>query len=131
MKRCKKTILVGSVIVLFVALIVFEILKAKIFISENVYSIVTRTVGGLACMILVVLFLSPKVLSLRTNFRTFATFLPCMAVAVNNFPFITFLSGRAYVDTSAKHVALYALVCLSVGFFEEMAFRGCIFTAIL
>ena len=23
---------------------------------------------------------------------------------------------------------MYALVCISVGFFEEMAFRGCVFT---
>jgi membrane protease YdiL (CAAX protease family) len=54
-----------------------------------------------------------------------------MAVAVNNFPFITFFSDRAYIDSSVSHVLLYALSCVCTALFEEMAFRGCVFTSIL
>lgn len=133
--RLKKRILVGLAAALFVALLVLELFKNRIFTSElygeNLYSAVTRLIGGFACMIFIYTFLSAKMLSFRTSQRALLTFLPCMAVAINNFPFITFFTGRAHVDASAPYVALYALVCLSVGFFEEMAFRGCIFTVIL
>lgn len=131
----KKRILLSCAAVWFAALLVIELFHTKIFTSEvygeTLYSITTRFLGGFACMVFIYLYSSKKMLSPKTSLRAFAIFLPCMAVAINNFPFITYFSGQAYIDAEPKRILLYAAVCLGVGLFEEMAFRGCIFTVIL
>lgn len=54
--------------------------------------------------------------------------LPCLLVAVNNFPFHAYFSGKAYlVHTEAGNWLFFALYCLFVGLFEECVFRGILF----
>ena len=58
--------------------------------------------------------------------------LPFFAIAVNNFPFLSVAMGEASLQGAKPlHVLGYALLCLSVGLFEEMAFRGCAFVIVL
>ena len=52
-------------------------------------------------------------------------------VVINNFPFIGVISGNAVLTREGKTVALFALYCLSIGLFEEIAFRGVLFLSIL
>lgn len=134
-KRLKGYALKVAAVLLCLGLLAAELFRKKIFVSEAYgdmqYTVTTRLLGGLACMLFIILLSTPKMLRPRTDLKKFLVFLPCMAVAVNNFPFITFFTGRAYIDAEPLKIILYAAVCLSVGFFEEMAFRGCIFTAVL
>ncbi len=52
-------------------------------------------------------------------------FLPPLAVAVNNLPLIGLLTGEATISRSSPLDWLwYSLMCLSIGLFEEFAFRG-------
>lgn len=53
----------------------------------------------------------------------------CMLVALNNFPFSAYLSGRAHLTAGAEDVLLFAAVCLSVALFEELIFRGYLLSA--
>jgi membrane protease YdiL (CAAX protease family) len=99
--------------------------------GHNLYLIATRALGGIACIFLVLLSRAKKILNSKPTLVATLAVLPCMLIAINNFPFITFFSGRAYIDGSATSVVLYALVCIFIGLFEEMAFRGCVFTAVL
>ncbi len=57
--------------------------------------------------------------------------LPFLIVAVNNFPLIPLFSGQATVTASLPHLAVFGLGCLFIGVFEELAFRGVIFLAVL
>ena len=134
MSKLKKRIFVIVAAVLFATLLALEVLPKSIFNSEiygqDLYVILSRFLGGLVCVF--VLAISSKGMLLpRFGLKTFLVFLPCMAVAINNFPFIAFFSGKATIDASPSVVAVYALSQLAVGFFEEMAFRGCIFTVVL
>ena len=112
-----------------------ELFHDKIFsgieYGDLYYAIITRFIAGTACMLFMCVFSFSKMLSPKTTLKKLLLFLPCMAVAINNFPFITFITGEAYINSEALHVVLYALLCLCVGYFEEMAFRGCIFSVIL
>ena len=45
-------------------------------------------------------------------------------VTVNNFPWIGILSGRARITAGPEVVAFFAVECIVVGCFEELAFRG-------
>ena len=53
--------------------------------------------------------------------------LPALAVAVNNLPVVALCRGTAGVTGGGEYVAAFALQCLGVGLFEEVAFRGVIF----
>ena len=121
--------------VMLIALILMEIFKTALFdhleYGETIYIILTRLTGGIACLLFILVYMSTRIISLRSTLKAFLIFLPCMAVAVNNFPFIPFFSGEAYIDSEPAKILIYALSCLSVGFFEELAFRGCIFTVVL
>lgn len=57
--------------------------------------------------------------------------LPALAVAVNNLPIVALARGTASVTGGAGQIAAFALQCIGVGLFEEMAFRGVIFPFVL
>ncbi len=61
---------------------------------------------------------------------TWKTFLPALLVTVNNFPILALAWGEASV-TRYDLLPLFLLDCLFIGIFEELAFRGVLFTAIL
>ena len=133
-KKRRRVVIAVSIILLLI-LTALEVFRKQIFeeikYGNNVYMIATRFIGGVACLLVVSEYSSKGILRFKASLKKFLVFLPCMAVAVNNFPFITFFSGRAYIDAPIAEVAVYAMVCLGVGLFEEMAFRGCIFTALM
>lgn len=56
--------------------------------------------------------------------------LPCFLVVLNNFPIIALLNGEASVERMDL-LPLFALESLFIGVFEELAFRGTLFLAIL
>ncbi|MBE6576768.1 MAG: CPBP family intramembrane metalloprotease [Ruminococcaceae bacterium] len=131
----KRNLLLAFFAVSLLVMLVLEFMRDGIVAlgehGENLYLISTRALGAFACIVLVLLSRAKKILYAKPTLSATLCFVPCMLIAINNFPFITFFSGRAYIDASARSVLLYALVCVCVGLFEEMAFRGCVFTAVL
>lgn len=59
------------------------------------------------------------------------TFIPALAVAVNNFPIIGMWTGAAQVTSPAEYVWIYAVESLMIGLFEELAFRGVLYMSVL
>ncbi len=57
-------------------------------------------------------------------------FLPSLLVVVNNFPFIALANGEAQI-TRGDMLPLFVIDCLLIGVFEELAFRGTLYLAIL
>ncbi len=133
--KSRKLLNASILLILFAALLILELFSKKIFVGhlsrEYVYPMLTRVIAGTACFVFLLKFGMPHILVPRVRAWHMAIFLPCMLIAINNFPIIPFFSGEAYINTRVLPLLLYALLCLSVGFFEEMAFRGCIFTAVL
>ncbi|MBR2721274.1 MAG: CPBP family intramembrane metalloprotease [Clostridia bacterium] len=68
-------------------------------------------------------FGTPKVKSL-------CILLPCFAVAINNLPVLSLIDGDAYL-TQPSLIWLFALDCLAVSLFEELAFRGLLLPVLL
>ncbi|MBE5747058.1 MAG: CPBP family intramembrane metalloprotease [Clostridiales bacterium] len=57
--------------------------------------------------------------------------LPCLAVAVANFQFSAYFSGKMQlIYNKPTDILLFAGYCLSVGLFEEMIFRGVVFAVL-
>ncbi len=61
---------------------------------------------------------------------TWKVFLPALLVSLNNFPILALAWGEATI-TRQELLPLFLLDCLFIGIFEELAFRGVLFTAIL
>lgn len=133
--KLKKYILIVFSIIIFALLLVFELgrenLFAKLEYGDAIYSILTRMIGGLVCLIFIYCYSIKEVLTPKTTLKKLIVFLPCMVIAVNNFPFVSYFSGDSFIDKNSTEIILYAITCISVGFFEEMAFRGCIFTVVV
>jgi membrane protease YdiL (CAAX protease family) len=130
----KKVFLFGFAVALALMLFV-EIFRGRILeMSEwgdTLYLVFSRALGGIVCIFFICMSKSKRMLIPKFALKTFLIFLPCMLVAVNNFPFITFFSGKAYISARPVAIIIYALSCICVSFFEEMAFRGCIFFVLL
>ncbi len=131
----KKLLLCGMALCLclLVALEAWRICASDIAREHSLYSLTTSLLGS-ALFLLAILYCSYGEI-LRMNVRALPRHLlfalPCFAVALNNFPILPFLSGRAYIKGSDKELLLWLLVCLGTGLFEELVFRGYIFMMIL
>ena len=121
---------VGVVILLLV-----EIFQGSIFgdglIGDLLYSITTRYLGSFVCLLVIYKYAAKRVLYNIPKARSLLLFAASMVIAINNFPFIAYFRKDAYISEGALEIILFAVMCLGVGLFEELAFRGCVFTLIL
>ena len=136
-KNIKRYICFAAIALVLLCVVLCEVFRKQIFgegeFSDRLYYITTRALGGVIFLILMLFesMLGLLKIKLRRSAKAVLFTLPCLAVAINNFPIISYFSGNAYINAPASAVLLYAAECLSVGFFEEIAFRGVIFTSIL
>lgn len=88
----------------------------------------TRLLAGLifTCLFL---YLGYPLLSLRhrKGWGAFVALLVAAAVAVNNFPIVSLITGDMQIDAPPLRIALFSAACLGIGLFEEFAFRGIVF----
>lgn len=85
----------------------------------------------LAAAVFFVLLLSQEYRVLNPLRRPFGQSLlwslPAFAVVINNLPILSLIWGDAYiVHGTAAHWAWFAIECVAIGAFEEIAFRGVI-----
>ena len=136
-KKLKKELYIAASVILALLLIACEIWRKELFgvaeNSEELYFLSTRIIGGLFALLLI--FFCGYQNILKIDVKTIGTALlftlPCWLIPINNFPIISYFSGNASIDAPVSAVIFYAFQCLCVAFFEELAFRGCIFMFIL
>lgn len=56
---------------------------------------------------------------------------PAFVISINNFPFSAFFQGRTTWIEPNLRLILFMVECLSVGFFEEIVFRGILLTLLV
>lgn len=130
-KKIYTAIRKGALFALLALIVLLELafrsFNDKLNMTEDFYLTASRVLGGLACVVFMMEFSFHRVFSPIGNRKwlMLIAILPAFVIAVNNFPFVSFLSGDCSMKADAAEILWYALICLSVGFFEEMAFRGC------
>lgn len=95
----------------------------------DLYSTLSRFVGGSVALLFMIEFSFVAILDPTGNrsLKGLLLCLPALAVALNNFPWISFGAGDCSFEASVGEMLFFALICFCVGFFEELAFRGCAF----
>jgi len=101
-------------------------------INKLMRVIVTRLTGTAAFLPLMFKF-GYKVNRLTKNrpFYSLAVAFPAFLVVINNFPVIGLASGNVRIVKTGIYLVLFAAEALSIGLFEEIAFRGVLFPAYL
>ena len=102
-------------------------IKANLMISNSIY----RLLGGLILMMICIGFGQRELLRFRNVWKSLLIMIPAFIVSINNFPIIAFFDGRANLTEPMSQVFLYFIECLSVGFFEEILFRGILLILLL
>ena len=100
---------------------------------NDIYNSLSRFLGSLVALIFMIEFSLGKILHPLGNrsAKALVFVIPALIIAVNNFPWVSFLTGDCRIDASVWDIAFYGVVCLCVGLFEELAFRGCAFMILL
>ena len=91
-------------------------------------SLISRVLGSVIFVSLAI-FLSYRIFH-RIPLSCLWVLLPCLAVVVNNLPILSLARGEAMVERW-ELFGLFVADCLFIGIFEELAFRGTLFLAIL
>ena len=120
-------------VVALLMLAAIEVVYALKPFDKNIYLLMSRFVGGGACLLFMIEFSFTRVLFPLGNKKLSLLLLalPAFVIAINNFPFVSFFAKDCALDADIASILYYALICLGVGFFEEMAFRGCAFMLLL
>jgi membrane protease YdiL (CAAX protease family) len=115
------------VIFAFVDFQLYENTKTQTMITNSIL----RTLGGLILIVILIGFGEQKILKFKNVWKSLLIMIPAFIVSVNNFPIIAFLDGRAILTEPVYQVYLYLIECFSVGFFEEIVFRGILLILLL
>ena len=135
MKKDAKTIIAAAVAGAgAVALILYYIFSPRISADDTADALWQGVIprAALTATIFALLVLSGYTSALKVNKpapRTAAWLLPCLAVAVANFPFSALAGGAARIDR-ADLLWLFLLKCLLIALCEEALFRGMLLGAL-
>ncbi len=68
-------------------------------------------------------------LHLFKKVRHWLYLLPCLVIAIDNFPFYSYFSGNMQIIRKEfLDVVLFTFYCITIGLFEEIVFRGILFS---
>ena len=127
-KQCNKYVFWGIIVVLCLITLLLSLFPIncfeKLWRNKWVNSIIQQFFGSAAIIMLAKRFK----ISLFQRPERWLYVLPCIIIAVNNFPFYAYFSGKMQLVTSdGFDFVLFALHCVCVGLFEECVFRGILF----
>ena len=105
---------------LLVGLLVVEITYSTLHYNEDLYFLMSRFLGGFACVVFMVDFSITKVLNPLGNKKLIPLLLiiPGFVIAINNFPFVALFSGDLVMNATSTTIIVTALTCIGTGFFE-------------
>ncbi len=136
--KTQKTVCYAIIIIGIIGMALFELgqgITSDLFKERGEWLCKTfsRLLGGIVCCALVILLVGSHLMFKyrKGALKRFLVVLPCFAVAINNFPFLSVVMKEISLSAKAIDIILYAVFCFSVGLFEEAAFRGCVFSVIL
>ncbi|MDO9629402.1 MAG: type II CAAX endopeptidase family protein [Acholeplasmataceae bacterium] len=127
-----KILIFQKILIVFLILLMvfFMLFDFNLFNHPKDNSIITRSIlrflGGTAFVVMLISFGYSSILSFKNVKKSLLIMIPAFIISINNFPIIAYLSGRTTLTEPIYRVYLFLIECLSVGFFEEILFRGII-----
>lgn len=128
-KIFKKTVLYVLIAISCISMLILEIFPIDFMQNplrnEWIGACLQNVVGATAAILLAHVW----GLRLFKKVRHWLYLLPCLVIAIDNFPFYSYFSGNMqFIRKEFLDVFLFALYCLTIGLFEETVFRGILFS---
>lgn len=124
-KKLLLVIVLCSCVAIFL-LYLFPIPLFKKSFRQNLFEDLLRYALSCVASVCLVVYLDIKLFSKP---KSWFALLPCLLIAINNFPFISYFNGNMqFVKKEFLDILLFALYCMCVGLFEECIFRGIVFS---
>lgn len=89
-----------------------------------VSNILIRFIGGFIVIYWMIILGYGWIFKNHHGWHAFLVMIPGFIISLNNFPISAYVNGRAEITAPVYRVFLFLIECLSVGFFEEIIFRG-------
>lgn len=129
--KIKKTILMLIVAILCGIMAFLEFAKLTLVLdtvrNKWLLKIIQQACGSIAVILLLV---SIRV-RLFVKVQKWLYILPCLLIAINNFQWWAFFEGKMQiVRTDFIDWLLFTMQCICIGLFEELVFRGVVFSLI-
>lgn len=132
----KKLVIAFIISICLIAMLMIQFGQITFFSDEETSQMVNDTLfrflGGII-FIFIIYYLGHKIFNPfnKPFLKSLLVILPALIISINNFPFVSFFLGNTKLTEPLYMVHLFALSCLSVGFFEEIIFRGVILIFLL
>jgi membrane protease YdiL (CAAX protease family) len=126
-------------IILFVLLIGFMIFldQSNIEWSKNtlasamIENSILRFFGGVIFIVLLCSYGYGWLFKFTSPFIALLVIIPGVIIAINNFPISAYFNGRTTIIEPTYNIYLFLVESLSVGFFEEIIFRGLVLVLLI
>lgn len=135
-KNCKlNKILLGIAVLLAVCAVVLSFVEIPFSKDGQTQALlnagVTRFFAGIAAVLTIIITGGTEALKIKKEglFKNLIWCLPCLLVALANFPFTALISGAAKIERYDL-IPLLIFYCFSIALMEEAVFRGIIHQAI-
>ena len=124
----RKIIVITAFIITLAVNILFEIPSVALFKDETINLMATKSISNFAITAFVILFMCFYYkrnlgFDLKNLKKSLLWLLPCVAVAIVNFPISALANGTAKIERK-NIIWLFVLYSVSIGFAEELLFRG-------
>ncbi len=128
-KRVKYIIVSGLIVALCAVMLLLECLSIN-YVSDTLRNEwISRIVSQICGIFAVILLLLTMNVRLFDKPKKMLYILPALLVAIDNFQFYAYFSGKMQlVRTEALDFVIFFVYCLVVGLFEECVFRGVLFS---
>ena len=127
--RMKRNGLILVLISLVIIIVMIDILDYQfsddIVLSNMINNTTARILGGTVFSIIII-SIGHKVFNAKRNttVKSIIIMSPALLISIYNFPFIAHFSGNAMISKPIYYLYYFIIECISVGFFEEVVFRG-------
>ncbi len=117
-------------------IIIVEIVGVPLFNNQiatrMIEDSISRILGGIIFMIILISLGYKTIFNFKSPFLiSLIIIIPSLIISINNFPIIAFFDGRAVLTEPLYTIYIYIIECLTIGFFEEIIFRGLILAVLL
>ena len=99
--------------------------------SSMIENSILRFAGGVIFLVILISYGYGNLFKFNAPVKALVIIIPAFIVAINNFPISAYLNGRTEVIEPVHNIYLFLLESFSVGFFEEIIFRGMILMLLL
>ncbi|MDI6452983.1 CPBP family intramembrane glutamic endopeptidase [Peloplasma aerotolerans] len=127
----QKNLIFLLIILMFVLVLIDINVLQENLDTQMITGSLLRILGGLVFIVIIYGLGHGHIFKFKNVSKALLIMIPAFIVSINNFPIIAFLDGRAVLTEPVYRVFLFFIESLSVGFFEEIIFRGMILVYLL